>query len=113
MKIINWLSAIVANIQKTQKVNLWLQNIGVHVVEILVHRDKQFSDSGKPILLNVVKRDRNVATALGFPDLFDSAEGVVELLSGTRLAERIAKYRTEWFIQRDGLYSVSGKRFWD
>ena len=50
-----------------------------------------YSKDGTPRLLNVVKRDRDVAAALGFPGLFDSAEGVVELLSGTRLAERIAK----------------------
>ena len=50
-----------------------------------------YSKDGMPRLLNVVKRDRDVAAALGFPGLFDSAEKVAELLSGTCLAERIGK----------------------
>ena len=41
-----------------------------------------YSKSGKPRLLNVVKRDRDLAEALGFPGLFDSAENVAKLLSG-------------------------------
>ena len=48
-----------------------------------------FSKSGKARLLNVVKRDKDVAAALGFPGLFDSADKVAELLSAKKLAAAI------------------------
>lgn len=41
--------------------------------------------------LNVVKRDRDLAEALGFPGLFDSAENVAKLLSGSHLAATLKK----------------------
>ena len=41
-----------------------------------------YTKSGKPRLLNVVKRDRDLAEALGFPGLFDSAENVAETSFG-------------------------------
>lgn len=50
-----------------------------------------YSKSGKPRLLNVVKRDRDLAEALGFPGLFDSAENVAKLLSGSHLVETLKK----------------------
>lgn len=50
-----------------------------------------YSKSGKPRLLNVVKRDRDLAEALGFPGLFDSAENVAKLLSGSHLLETLKK----------------------
>ena len=50
-----------------------------------------YSKNGTPRLLNVVKRDRDVVAALGFPGLFDSAERVAELLSGRHLARVITK----------------------
>ena len=45
-----------------------------------------YSKSGQPRLINVVKRDRDLVEALGFPGLFDSAEKVAQLLSGKMLA---------------------------
>ena len=45
-----------------------------------------YSKSGQPRLVNVVKRDRDLVEALGFPGLFDSAEKVAQLLSGKMLA---------------------------
>ena len=48
-----------------------------------------YSKSGKPGLLNVVKRDRDLAEALGFPGLFDSADNVAKLLSGSHLVEML------------------------
>ena len=48
-----------------------------------------FSKSGKARLLNVVKRDKDVAAALGFPGLFDSADKVAELLSAKNLVAAI------------------------
>lgn len=48
-----------------------------------------YGKSGKPRLLNVVKRDRDLAEALGFPGLFDSAENVANLLSGSHLVETL------------------------
>lgn len=50
-----------------------------------------YGKSGKPRLLNVVKRDRDLAEALGFPGLFDSAENVANLLSGSHLVETLKK----------------------
>ena len=50
-----------------------------------------YSKSGKPRLLNVVKRDQDLAEALGFPGLFDSAENVANLLSGSHLVETFKK----------------------
>lgn len=50
-----------------------------------------YTKSGKPRLLNVVKRDRDLAEALGFPGLFDSAENVAKLLSGSHLAATLKK----------------------
>ena len=50
-----------------------------------------YSKSGKPRLLNVVKRDRDLAEALGFPGLFDSAENVAKLLSGSHMLETLKK----------------------
>ena len=50
-----------------------------------------YSKSGKLRLLNVVKRDRDLAEALGFPGLFDSAENVAKLLSGSHLVETLKK----------------------
>ena len=50
-----------------------------------------YNKNGTPRLLNVVKRDRDVVAALGFPGLFDSAQRVADLLSGARLAEVVAK----------------------
>lgn len=50
-----------------------------------------YSKSGKPRLLNIVKRDRDLAEALGFPGLFDSAENVAKLLSGSHLLETLKK----------------------
>ncbi len=50
-----------------------------------------YTKSGKPRLLNVVKRDRDLAAALGFPGLFDSAENVAKLLSGSHLVETLKK----------------------
>ena len=50
-----------------------------------------YSKNGTSRLLNVVKRDRDVVAALGFPGLFDSVERVVELLSGRHLARVITK----------------------
>ncbi|EJW97528.1 hypothetical protein EVA_14364 [gut metagenome] len=50
-----------------------------------------YTKSGKPRLLNVVKRDRDVVAALGLPGLFDSAQGVADLLSGAHLAKVVAK----------------------
>lgn len=50
-----------------------------------------YTKSGKPRLLNVVKRDRDLAEALGFPGLFDSAENVAKLLSGSHLVETLKK----------------------
>ena len=50
-----------------------------------------YSKSGKPGLLNVVKRDRDLAEALGFPGLFDSADNVAKLLSGSHLVEMLKK----------------------
>ena len=50
-----------------------------------------YSKSRKPRLLNVVKRDRDLAEALGFPGLFDSAENVAKLLSGSHLLETLKK----------------------
>lgn len=55
-----------------------------------------YSKDGTLRLLNVVKRARDVAAVLGLPGLFYSAAGVVELLSGMRLAKRIEKSRTGW-----------------
>lgn len=50
-----------------------------------------YSKSGKLRLLNVVKRDRDLAEALGFPGLFDSADNVAKLLSGSHLVEMLKK----------------------
>ena len=50
-----------------------------------------YSKSGKPGLLNVVKRDRDLAEALGVPGLFDSADNVAKLLSGSHLLETLKK----------------------
>lgn len=50
-----------------------------------------YSKSGKPRLLNVVKRDWDLAEALGFPELFDSAENVAKFLSGSHLVETLKK----------------------
>lgn len=50
-----------------------------------------YSKSGQPRLLNVVKRDRDLVDALGFPGLFDSAEKVAHLLSGKYLAAYIGE----------------------
>ena len=50
-----------------------------------------YSKRGKPRLLNVVKRDRDLAEALGFPGLFDSAENVAKLLLGSHLMETLKK----------------------
>lgn len=68
--------------------NLWT------IQEMLkdLHRIKlAYTKSGKPRLLNVVKRDRDLAEALGFPGLFDSAENVAKLLSGSHLVETLKK----------------------
>lgn len=50
-----------------------------------------YTKSGKPRLLNVVKRDRDLAEAWGFPGLFDSADNVAKLLSGSHLVEMLKK----------------------
>ena len=68
--------------------NLWT------IQEMLkdLHRIKlAYSKSGKPGLLNVVKGDRDLAEALGFPGLFDSADNVAKLLSGSHLVEMLKK----------------------
>ena len=59
-----------------------------------------YTKSGKPRLLNVVKRDRDLAEALGFPGLFDSAENVAKLLSGSHLAATLKKYGTGWLYSQ-------------
>lgn len=48
-----------------------------------------YSKAGTPRLLGVTKKDKDLATALGFPGLFDSADHVAELLSAKHLAQRL------------------------
>ena len=55
----------------------------------LRHIKIAYSKNGTPRLLNVVKCDRDVVAALGFPGLFDSAEKVAELLSGRHITRVI------------------------
>lgn len=50
-----------------------------------------YNKNGTVRLLNVVKRDRDLADALGFPGLFDSAEKVAELLTGKHLVNVLTK----------------------
>jgi hypothetical protein len=47
------------------------------------------SPTGEMYLTNVTSREKDIAAALGFPGLFDSAEYIDKLLSVSYLAERL------------------------
>lgn len=80
---------LVRNPERTSSINsLWTIQ---EMLKDLRRIKLAYTKSGKPRLLNVVKRDRDLAEALGFPGLFDSAENVAKLLSGSHLAATLKK----------------------